>query len=160
MSDKTNLTREEQMAEWRKRQKVKSRENLKTLGPRLQEAFLKMRLRYWGAFLVIAGLMTMAANGGFVLRGERDAFVCIATAWGAVLAVIGVLDSIFVSLPMLMMTGAAAILQGALLLVSGNVILGPLLLVAGGLILKDAIKAKQQKGAKGDADRGDGQGKD
>ena len=72
MTENLKLTREQQLAEWRKRQKQKSQQNLKTWGTRVKKDFLKMRLRFWGGILMVIGFMTSALNLMFLLGEDFD----------------------------------------------------------------------------------------
>jgi len=145
MTDTPKLTREQQLAQWRKQQKQKSQQNIKTWGTRIKKDFLKIRLRFWGIILMIAGLMTLALNVVFVFQGKMPVASSVFAGWGLVLIVVAILDFIKVSTGMLTLTGVIALIHGLLILVSGNIIMGPVIFIAGILMLRDASRAKKQE---------------
>lgn len=145
MTDAPKLTREQQLAEWRKQQKQKSQQNLKTWGTRVKKEFLKMRLRFWGTILMIVGFMTLALNVVFVLQGKVPIASAVFAGWGLVLVVVAILDFVWHSTGMLTLTGVIALIHGLLLLLSGNIIMGPVIFIAGILMLRDASRARKQE---------------
>ena len=162
MTENLKLTREQQLAEWRKRQKQKSQQNLKTWGTRVKKDFLKMRLRFWGGILMVIGFMTSALNLMFLLGGEKPVMSAVLVGWGLVLLVVAIVDFVKVSTGMLTLTGVVTMIQGLFASLSGGLLWGPLFFVAGILMLKDASKArkqeKEQESAKQSPDPGDRQG--
>jgi hypothetical protein len=145
MTDAPKLSREQQLAAWRKQQKHKSRQNLKTFGSRIKKEFLQSRLRFWGCVLLLAGIMTIGMNVIFFLQGEMPVASAVFAGWGLFLVVVAIMDFVKVSIGMLTLTGVVTMIQGVFAFLSGGFVWGPVLFVAGILMLRDSSKAKRQE---------------
>ena len=147
MTEPPKLTKEQQLAELRKRNQRRRKERGDSLVKEVSGTAIKSRLRFWGIIFVLIGTMGTVVSVVLGLQGNLSTLeIVINAAWPVVLIIVGGLCLIIPSNRMMVIAGITLAAAGLTTLLAGSLVWGALWIAAGcSMIIDSNTRRKRQQ---------------